>query len=192
MKTVRVIVFRCLVLASLALTAACAKLSIPMPSAEHPTLLVLPTSLTNETGWEIYAYDYAYEIVALDSAQPPQKVRFRLPVESGMVIVDNLAPGEYRLSKIYRLRRSPGGYEDTSWPVNRTLSLEAGRITIYDLSFDVRIGAPRPNMITQAADPGLTYYTSLKYLTRAQRNAILSQLDDLPNRHAWQLRRFAD
>ena len=161
MQTAGIGWIRYLIITCIALLVSCAKISLPRPSAENPTLLVLPASMTNETNQNDHAFSFAYEIVG-DSANggvSPTRVEFTLPFRSGMVIVDSLPPGSYRVTKHMMLPKGAGSrtFGQRSVKLDLPFPLRAGQITIFDKSLNVRIYHMAPGRGTTSTLPMVGY-----------------------------------
>ena len=171
---------------AVALTVACTQpLTIDPPSAEKQALLVLPAKLTHKAHLRSYGFAYAYEIVSESDAVPPLRVVFKLPLKPGMIIVDSLPPGDYRVSKLLTIPVGSGDrtFNTRGRPRNDQFTLEAGKITILHTTLDVLVYNQTPGR-----GMSTSYRSQIQPVTQAQEDEIMTRLEAMPNFSAWQIR----
>lgn len=169
----------------LALVGSCGGITIPRPSAENPTLLVLPAKMINETNQHDHGFSFAYEIVG--ASIPPRRVDFKLPFRSGMVIVDSLPAGAYRVKRQLVLPLGAGRkyLGQRSVNVDLPFTLRAGEMTIFDQSLNVRVYHMMAGRGMTGAPPMVGYETRVESVTPEQRKEILARLEGSSNLSAW-------
>ena len=172
--------------------AGCASLSINPPTAEKPSLLILPVELVRDSQLFGYGFDFAYEIVSYDDSISPYMAFFRLPVKNDMVIVDSLPPGKYIVSKLLTMPVGAGNriYDKRGSPVDFRFRLESGTITILPYSLRVHIidepyeqDKTRPYITKYKT----TYSSGIQRTTVQQRSDILARIKVSPNFSAWKV-----
>lgn len=169
--------------AILPLLVACTPLSIGVPTAEKPTLLIFPVEyvreaqISNSSGFE-----WRYEIAARDGSMKPLLVPIRTSAPDGMVVVDTLPPGDYRVRKVYIVPTGSGTrtYNNQGTPLNFPFRLRTGQITVFSRSLYVRTynKIPGRGMST-------TYQWDIKAVSPGQKKAMMDSLAALPNFAAW-------
>ena len=174
-----------LLVASLALAVSCVKLSINPPTPEKSTLLVLPTQLEHKAHLKRYGFSYAYEIVSTsEPSMPPLRAVFKLPVKPGMVIVDSLPPGSYRVSLFMVLPMGTGDktFNPDGVPLDYRFILESGKITIFPRSLNILVYNKIPGR-----GASTSYRNRIETVTSTQRDEIIARLQALPNYEAWEI-----
>ena len=173
-----------LVLISLSMLTSCARLSIEPPTPEKQSLLVLPATHTNKAQMVRHAFYYVYEITSDDNQLPPYEAAIRFPLPDGVLIVDSLPPGDYRVSSFSYVQTRTGDrtYGKDTAARNDRFTLRPGTITIFDKSLNLLTFNP---IVGRGGTT--SYKMNIERVTPEQRQRILQTLGQLENFHSWKV-----
>ena len=173
-----------LVLAITLITAVSCATGIKPPGPFAQTLLVLPVTETSEAQLRTHGFYYTYEIVNVDDSGESHQAIIKLPQAENMLIVDSLPPGNYAVKKF---AFHPVGTGDFTYGENEEkrddrFRLEAGKMTIFPLSLDVRLYNRIPGRGLSTS-----YEIAMNPLSQIQRKGILNRLKAFPFLQHWEI-----
>ena len=178
--------------ASLALIAAilfsvsCSTIRLSPPGPENQTLLVLPVQVRSTAVYSDHGFYHVYRIVNAADSSEQHQVILKFPLPDDMEVVDTLPPGDYILRSYTSLPMGSGditgGYR--THPRNDRFTLEFGKITLFDQSFNVRMWNQDPGRM------GYIYFDfEMAPVTAEQRQELLRTLASKSNFDSWKIYR---
>lgn len=173
-----------LALFTLALVS-CASLEVPAPASSDSTLLVLPFVVENRSERSApLGFNYTYRIESIGHFALPLTVTFKRKMPGHMLLVDSLAPGKYHVTRLGVLPAGSGdhSYAVSSYDLDERFELEAGAVTIFSKSLNIKIYNSIPGRGNSTS-----YAMSLDRVSLAQRTEMVDALRESPNFNSWKL-----
>jgi len=167
------------------LVSSCASVKIVPPGSEVQTILILPYSKLDTTGWSA-GYIYHYNIVNLGDDSITYEAKFNQSGKEGYLVVNSLPPGNYRVDKVIVNPVGTGirDFDRSEYRRNEKFKLVAGKITIFQKSIHAY-------QIKDSTDPGRSFSGfRIDPVFPDRRNNILEKLGKQENFDKWEVLGF--
>ena len=164
------------------LVTSCAGLKINPPGPDVQSILVLPFTATNTSGFR-YGFYYQYEIVKEGDASTTYEASFMLPKSGDILIIDILSPGNYFVTgvTVHPISSGTKTYSNTADPRMDRFKLVSGKITIFQNSINISQVKPRFEFHSTVSS------YQIGSVSPDRKAKILETLKDLENFDKWEV-----